>query len=561
MNEPAPIVCAPPPVWKVWANPIFLRYGRSRLRLRGLGIWLLIVLLLAGFIFFMVIETTTHRANFRPVDAHRMPLFFLLAIQGIILFALGTAQAAGGMVAERDEGVIDYQRLVPMSPLAKVLGYWLGLPVREYVLCLATLPFTAWCLWKGEVPLRIWLPLYAVFFSTAMMYHMTGLVTGTVVKNRRWAFLISIGLVFGLYTVIPQIALVGLIFFKYLTIMPVVEQSGHALMPRSAGAIVEASQRLLPSVTFFGLDLPEWVFTIFSQGSLILVFTIMLCRRWRRTESLLLGKISATVFFLWILVQLLGNALPLIEPGTIFPSRNLPLFLRWLGQFDQSKEAVALASIFGVIVVTLLWVLTNLITPSLEMQVKGWRRARKRGESRLAFLADPATAFWFVLLMMAGGTAAWFLFTRELVESRWFPGHTINLSVLGAFASVVFSAGLGFHALLEARGGRAIGLAAILVGVLPLMVASVIGAVSDRMFPVAIWIAGTSPLSAPVYAAATMLPISELPANAARALPRAFLFWQIVFWLGSGWLVVQLRTRRHALAREVLEKQDDSGLR
>ena len=29
------------------------------------------------------------------------------------------AQVAGGMTAERDEGVIDYQRLIPMSPLAK----------------------------------------------------------------------------------------------------------------------------------------------------------------------------------------------------------------------------------------------------------------------------------------------------------------------------------------------------------------------------------------------------------------------------------------------------------
>jgi hypothetical protein len=40
------------------------------------------------------------------------------------------------------------------------------------------------------------------------------------VKNRRWAFLISIGLVFCLYTIVPQMARFGLVFFKYLTITP-----------------------------------------------------------------------------------------------------------------------------------------------------------------------------------------------------------------------------------------------------------------------------------------------------------------------------------------------------
>ena len=72
---------------------------------------------------------------------------------------------------------------------------------------------------------------------------------------------------------------------------------------------------------FFNLDFSEAVFTVFSQGGLILTFVVMLCRKWRRTESHLLGKLWATGFFIWIQILLLGNALPLIEPGNLFPSR------------------------------------------------------------------------------------------------------------------------------------------------------------------------------------------------------------------------------------------------
>src|SRR4030095_1157161 len=150
----------------------------------------------------------------------------------------------------------------------------------------------------------------------------TGLVTGTVVLNLRWAFLVSIGLVFCLYTVIPQMAKFGLVFFKYLTITPVFWESLPQLLPRSTGEVVDMVQQLAPTVKFFNLGFPEAVFTWFSQGGLILTFVIMLCRKWRWSESHLLGKLWAAGFFVWVQILLLGNALPLIAPGNLFPSRG-----------------------------------------------------------------------------------------------------------------------------------------------------------------------------------------------------------------------------------------------
>ena len=45
---------------------------------------------------------------------------------------------------------------------------------------LATLPFTAWSMWRGHIGWEVWLPLYATVFSSTLLYHFTGLVTGTV---------------------------------------------------------------------------------------------------------------------------------------------------------------------------------------------------------------------------------------------------------------------------------------------------------------------------------------------------------------------------------------------
>ena len=540
-------------VWNIWRNPIFQRYCQSRIRLRGLAVGLLLVALVAGFIVAMA-NSVGFRFTSSPIDRARGGIIPLLVLQGIILFVLGTAQVAGGMVADRDEGVIDYQRLIPMSPLAKVLGYVFGLPIREYVMFLTTLPFTAYSLWKGQVAWSVWLPLYAAVFSSALLYHFTGLLTGTVVKNRRWAFLICIVLVFSLYTVIPQMAKFGLVFFKYLTITPVFEESLPSILPSTSGAMVKAAQSLAPSVKFFDLDLSEVVFTLFSQGGLILTFSIMLCRKWRRSESHLLGKIWAGGFFAWIQVLLLGNALPLVESGKLFPTRG---FYGMVGNFNlppPSKwEAVIMSGIYGFVTLALIFILAGIITPSLDHQIRAWRRARKQNAKAIPALADGATSFWVVVIMALAGAGGWFIFTRGLVESRWFPGQTVPPSTLGFFFAVLFTGGVGYQALLEGKGGRALGLAAIFLGVIPVMVAAVLTSMSERFAPVSAWLFGASPVSAPFYASATLLSISELPPQIARAVPRAFQFWLFVQTLAVLWLIARLRANHRKMAQSITQ--------
>ena len=389
-----------------------------------------------------------------------------------------------------------------------------------------------------------------------MTYSSTGLVTGTVVKNRRWAFLLSIGIVFCLYTVIPQMAKFGLVYFKYLTVWPVLEEFGPKLMPRTAGAALETLQNLAPTAKFFGLGFPEAVFTAFSQGGLILTFLVMLCRKWRRAESHLLGKTWATGFYIWIQIQLLGNSLPLMDEGAVFPSQAFNRMIRFkAGWHPDPGEAVAMSGIYGVISLILIFIFVLMITPSADSQIRGWRRARKQGVDSLPFFSDAATSFWAVLIMALAGAMGWFLFTKGLVESRWFPGHLMTQKIFFFYALVMFAAGLGFQALLESKGGRVVGLVTIFVGVVPPMAGAILAPMSDR-FPqlasLSVWLFGMSPASLPLYASGSLLSLSELPVEIARAVPRAFQFWLFVTTVASLWRISQLWISRKEKAKSVL---------
>jgi len=152
------------------------------------------------------------------------------------------------------------------------------------------------------------------------------------------------------------------------------------------------------------------------------------------------------------------------------------------------------------------------------------------------------------VIMALAGAAGWYIFTRALVESLWFPGHEVSLGTLGCFVAVMAACGIGFQALLETKGGRFVALAAIFIGVVPIMAGAVLSPISERLIPAAAWLIGISPASMPFYASGSLLTISELPAEAVRAVPRAFYFWLVVAVLAACRLAVLLRASRKKMA-------------
>ena len=534
--------------WIPRPQAIWRRYARSRLRTASLVGWIGVTLLIAGFLFFLLRTLALYRGQLGAVDAERAPLLALLILQSFILFVLGTGQVASGMTAEADEGTLDYQRLTPLSPLSKVFGFLLGLPVREWLMFAATLPFTAWAIWAGGVPARAWAPLYAVFLSSALLYHLTGLVAGTVIRNRRWAFLASIGIVFALYTVAPEAARFGLVVFKYFTLRPVLEETLAEFLPGRIGDLARMRQALAPEVAFFGLKVSTAAYTLFTQAALIVTFGTMLWRRWRRAEAHLLGKLWAVVLFAWVQVILLGNALPLITSGRIFPSRELRRRITAEVGGDWAPrlgEAIAMIGLYGFATLALIWMLAQIIAPSVDTQVRGEQRARKLSLARVPAFSDAAGAGWLVLAMGIIGAAGWTTFAKSLVESAWFPGSILPAHAAPTFALVLLGAGLGFVALVEGGGGKRAFLVILLAGVVPVMAGSILGAAGNTLLTASAWLAGISPLAAPFYAAQALVPDKARP-EMIGSMTAAFWTWQAMTAVATAWLLIRLRKVRRA---------------
>ncbi len=107
--------------------------------------------------------------------------------------------------------------------------------------------------------------------------------------------------------------------------------------------------------------------------------------------------------------------------------------------------------------------------------------------------------------------------------------------------------------MLEGKGKRTTGLAAILFGVVPVMVGTVLAVSSDRLAVAATWLIGVCPAIWPVFAGAVLVPNDDIPRQVVRALPNAFWFWQGVWVLAVGWLLVGLWKTRRAIAEKTLD--------
>ncbi|MGJ8639677.1 MAG: hypothetical protein ACSHYA_09815 [Opitutaceae bacterium] len=471
------------PVWQVWRNPIFIRYCRARLRPVSFAAWASVTLVLTGFIFFMSFLGSQKWGRSSEEDAAALTFISIIVIQCALLMFKGSFNMATGVTREGIEGILDYQRLSPMSPLSKALGYLFGLPVQEWALFALTLPFLGYVVVVGEIPFFTVARVYAVMIPAVLLYHMTGFLAGMVVKQRFLAGFLSQILMVLLYFILPQLSNIGYVFFEYLTIRPV-------LFDELAGIVPEWDFQ--EPVKFYDINVPVWLFSITMQVSLCGVFLMVVIRKWRNENAHLLGK-HASVFTLGgVLAVLLGTILPLIPDGKIFPP-----FLRdnFRGADANIADAVlkvrdliegqtlAIPGIFGFFILLLVCLMVTFITPTRDTRLKELRRIRKLGWKRIPFGSDAASSLPQTLAFCFLGSAAWLLFLQSLFDCAWFQGMAMDFKLSGWILCPlsIFLPGLIFQQLLERGGFKGVFIPVLYGWIVPLLVAIIILSAADGL--------------------------------------------------------------------------------
>ncbi|MFI4860740.1 MAG: hypothetical protein ACIAXF_08685 [Phycisphaerales bacterium JB063] len=418
-------------------NPLVMRGIRTRLRPQAMLSAALITITISGFLYTMVYITTVNNTQMpedvTPVQQEHlvraaaksamMPLIFL---QGIILMVLGTGAAAGGIARERSDRLLDYHRVSPMPPHAKILGLLFGLPIREYFMFALTLPFVGYAAYKGHVPLFALLQFYVVFISSVWLYHLTGMVSGMIVDRPWRAGFVVQGLVIGLYVGLPQLSAFGLTSFEYLTARPafygIVQQ--HLLTDWSEiGSMGEGWRqareqlRILrwKSVAFFNLKMHPLVFSLMVQSFVLAILYTVIHRKWLGESRLALSKPTGLVFFALLQLFVLGSLLGLLWDAASFTEMvksggNIANAVSRGEQWVAWRFAFAALAVSGIAGTILL----HIITPTWHQQVNALRKARKRGRARLPLLSDAASPWPVALGVIAMSAVAYMFIVREI---------------------------------------------------------------------------------------------------------------------------------------------------
>jgi hypothetical protein len=524
-------------------NPIFIRFCRSELRVKKAIFWYLLTLITCAFTVAIVYVPQVVR-DVEPVDAAREALLPLLIIQGIILLFMGTGSVASGITREKVDNVLNYQRLTPLPVHQKIIGYLFGLPVREYVLFAITLPFLAFVLIVGRVPPSAFLPYYIIFFSSTLLYHFTGMVAGMISRKWRWSARISQGLIILLYFALPQLSHVGLVFMEFLTVRPVFAE--HILPVIASSVQINMDEFGIMAgkdVPLFNLMVSATLFSLLIQAGLILLFALVVARKWHADSIPAIGKKMAFGTFLAFCLMSLANIWP-----NLTRSENALHIFQSDGEITQAIAILAIPLILAIVTTTLAFVLMASAVPDPSQYRQGRIRAQRLGFKRLPSWDDATPGYLLTGLLFLIQTSLLVIAFSTLYRAGYF--EDINSHPLfGAF--LILTTGLClfyFQGLKETFGAGQLGLFALLHWMLPILAAILIFSINNSYGGTALLVAGASPLTMIPLGAAMLAPPEQFDDHLIY-IHRALGFGLIlitVLCIGLHWRLRKLRKAESA---------------
>ncbi len=472
-------------------NPIVMKSVRSRLRARHAISWGLIIFTVTAFVSAIVYAAQVEQADVLPADAARFTLFPVLIIQAVVLMVLGTGAVATGVAQEREDGLLDYQRLTPMRAWSKLLGYLFGLPVREYALFALTLPFLLIGVVRGGFPVGTVLHFYVIFFSAVFVYHMTGIVAGMVSKRPRQAGFFSQGMVLILYFVLPTLSHLGFAFFEFLTIRPALFGLIAQEIERVGGStevLTESALTALDSfrdIPFFGVTIAPAMYSLMVQGALLVTLWTVAHRRLRDDSAILFSKFFSVVFFVCVAVFTLGSVWPMLSDDAQFVALLRHFEGRQMSDAELliSEQAFAFAvgllcgcvAVMGLAGLLCVWC----ATPDQHRIASECRRAARRGLRRTPLLADgssalPAALVWGGVGVVVYAIAGWVAISNGRFQT---PPTFLALALPPTFLVVLL---VFLQSGYERLGARASFVSVFLLWMVPAFLAILVGIVTEN---------------------------------------------------------------------------------
>ncbi len=490
----------PPPLWALHRNPIIVMCARARLRPKKIAMRLALTLIVTGFFFSMVFFELTMQEERTVAQAASATLIPIIIIQSAILLLLGTNSVAAGIAAERQSETIDDHRLSPLSIPHKVIGFALGLPIREYAMLLVTVPFAIFAIVMGETPLTTVLQFYLVLFTTTLLYHLTGLVSGLSSKKTRGIGFGSSALVLILMVFVPRLSMAGFSVLQFVTVWPVfvglisqevlsapADPNATVFRPDDAGEwnpvpisetnLEEIQPGQWAEVPFFNVEIHAVAFSTLLQGLLIGAMLLVAIRKWSATPHHALPKSYTLAMYLGIQTLLIGSVWPLFTRNQRY---ILPMEVFNGNRYTEppgepTMNDFALISMFYLITsLGCVWALTSINSANDPNYRYGLRRMFKLGRKRMGLDEDAASCLplclGLLLVTWLGYAALWWsALYGPFVFTETPPLWPMVAPMILLTATILMIQGLG-----EYRGGKIVGPALLVIWILPLLAAIVL---------------------------------------------------------------------------------------